>query len=222
MSTVHTVGILGAGKLGITLAQLARSAGYNVLVAGSDTPEKIALSVAALAPGAEAASSQETIRLADIIILALPLGKFRQLPVKLLAGKLVIDAMNYWWEVDGPRSDILPDTMSSSEAVQAFLPTSRVVKALSHMSYHDLHDEARPKGQQGRKAIAIAGDTKNTHVVVELIDMLGFDPLPIGALSAGVALEPGHSAFGANADRHALDKLIATKTPTPSRRTFSP
>lgn len=213
MTAIHTVGILGAGKLGMTLAQLARAASYDVMIAGSGDSAKIALSTTVLAPGARPSTSEETIRQSDILILALPLGKFRRLPADMFADKLVIDAMNYWWEVDGPRSDILPDTVSSSEAVQAFLPTAHVVKALSHMSYHDLHDEARPGGQRGRKAIAIAGDTKNTHTVAELVDMLGFEPLLIGSLSTGRALEPGCPAFGANVDQSALRDLIARKRP---------
>lgn len=205
---IRTVGIIGAGKLGITLAQLARAAGYQVRIAGSGAPDKIALSVDVLAPGAQAATSREAAG-ADIVILALPLGKFRQLPVDELAGKLVIDATNYWWEVDGPRGEIVPDKQSSSQAIQALLPQSRVVKALNHMGYHDLHDEARPSGQPGRKAIAIAGDAQaDVETVAYFVDTLGFDPLHIGNLAAGVMLEPGHPAFGADLARVELEKVV--------------
>lgn len=195
---IRTVGIIGAGKLGITLAQLATKPGYEVRLAGSGDPNRIALSVDVLAPGAHAVTSVVAAD-ADIVILALPLGKFRQLPVAALASKLVIDSTNYWWEVDGPRDSIVPDEQSSSQAIQQFLPHSRVVKALNHMGYHDLHDEAKPRGAAGRKAIAIAGDnTQDVAAVAHFVDTLGFDPLPIGALAAGRALEPGHPAFGAN------------------------
>lgn len=207
--TIHTVGIIGAGKLGITLAQLATDAGYEVLISGSGDPARIALSVETLAPGAQAVTSQEATR-ADIAILALPLGKFRQLPVDALAGKLVIDATNHWWEIDGPREDILPSEQSSSHAIQEFLPTSRVVKALNHMGYHHLHDEAAPHGAPERKAIAIAGDdADDVAAVAHFIDTLGFDPLSIGDLAHGHVLEPGQPAFGANLVRDELAKLTA-------------
>lgn len=210
MTATKTIGILGAGKLGITLAQLARKVGYEVYIAGSGDSGKIMLSVQVLAPGAHAVRGEDAAHISDIVILAMPLGKYQQIPVDALAGKLVIDAMNYWWEVDGPRDDLLPPDISSSEAVQAFLPDSRVVKAFNHMGYHDLHDETRLADTPGRKAIALAGDTQaDIDTVLQLIDTLGFDPLYIGALSTGALLEPGHPAFGADLEITELQQLIS-------------
>lgn len=206
---MRSIGILGAGKLGMTLAQLAIKAGYRVFIAGSASPERIKLTTEVLAPGAIPVTSQQAIERSDIIILALPLGKFHTLNPSLFTGKLVIDAMNYWWEVDGPRHTILPDNQSTSEFVQSHLPESRVVKALSHTSYHDLHDSPQPPGTPGRKAIAVAGDNpSDTTIVAEFVDRIGFDTVLLGSLAAGRRLEPAHSAFGANTTADALRMLI--------------
>jgi predicted dinucleotide-binding enzyme len=206
---IHSIGILGAGKVGIVLAQLARHAGYEVYIAGSTDPKKIALTTKILAPGAHAVSKEEAALKGDIVILAIPLSKYASLPKAELAGKLVIDAMNYWDEVDGPRSDTVPELESSSEFIQAFLDQSRVVKALSHMSYHELHDMASPAVNPDRKAIAIAGaDPKDLALVELFVNSIGFDTLPLGDLAKGIVLEPGHKGFGASLTKRDLEKAL--------------
>jgi predicted dinucleotide-binding enzyme len=215
MDRIRTLGIIGAGRLGSVLAALAASAGLRVLVARSGGPEPIARAMAAL--GATAVTVDRVAGEADAVVLALPLGAYRTLPADRLRGMLVIDAMNYWWGADGIRPDLTDPRTSTSELVQEHLDDARVVKALGHMGYQDLEDDARPAGDPDRRAIAICGDSPlDVALVSELVDAVGFDPVIAGPLASGIMLEPGAEAFGADVDAAELRAML-DRFPTSQR-----
>src|SRR3954454_2038543 len=121
------LGIVGAGKFGTTLARAAVAAGYDVAISGSGPADDIALTVDVLAPGAHATTTEEVARHADIIVLAVPTHRFRELPRDLFAGKILVDAMNYWQPVDGDDPELTTAPDGTSMIVQEQFPSARVV-----------------------------------------------------------------------------------------------
>lgn len=199
------LGIMGAGKLGSVLARQALRSGYRVLVADSGDPARLAMVLAFLAPGAEACAAEDLASWADIVHLALPLSRLKSLPSDRLAGKIVIDGMNYWPELDGPMADFDARPGASSEAVQAFLPRSRVVKTLNHLGFHEIEEDAQAPGSPGRRAVAMAGDDAGAKAeVAAFLSNLGFDSLDAGALAQGWRFAPGTAAFGRRLDLEGL------------------
>ena len=154
------LGIVGAGKFGTTLARAAVAAGYDVAISGSGPADDIALTVDVLAPGARAATTDEVVRHADIIVLAVPTHRFRELPRDLFAGKILVDAMNYWQPVDGDDPELTTAADGTSTIVQERFPSARVVKSLNQLGYHQLEENRRPKGAPDRIAIGAAGDDR--------------------------------------------------------------
>lgn len=214
-----TIGILGAGKVGTVLARLLLAAGHPVLISGSGDASRIRLIVDVLAPGAQALTAAEVVDRADIVVLALPLSKLPAVPASGLRGKLVVDAMNYWWEVDGHRPDLDDPTTSSSELVRASLPGVRVVKAFSHLGYHDLDERGRPAGHPERMAMAIAGDDPaDVATVAALVDAVGFDPVPAGGLHEGVRFQPHTELFGLLTDAAGARALLDAFPQSPRGR----
>jgi predicted dinucleotide-binding enzyme len=197
--------IVGAGKIGSAIARAAVAGGYDVAISGSGAVERIELIVEVLAPGAHAVTTDDAVRHADLVVLAVPMHRFRELPGDLFAGKILVDAMNYWEEIDGIDETLATASMGTSAVVQAHFPSARVVKSLNHLGYFKFDQARRPPGAPDRLALAAAGnDPGAVAVVLRLIDQLGYDPVDAGSLSAGVALQPGGPIFGMG---HAADNL---------------
>lgn len=203
------IGIVGAGKLGTAVARAALDAGYDVAIAGSGPAERIALIVDVLAPGARVMTTSEVVDQTDLILLAVPAHRFRELDRDLFAGKILIDAMNYWEPIDGVNEELATAPRGTSVLVQSWFSSARVVKSFNQLGYHDVDEDRLARGERGRIAMAVAGDDREAvEVVRELVDALGFDALYVGPLEAGVALQPDGLVFGVALTATELGRLL--------------
>jgi predicted dinucleotide-binding enzyme len=206
------VAVLGAGHVGPVIARVAVDAGYPVSIAASGDPAEIELIAQVLVPGAEPRWAADAAREADIVVLAIPLHKFGTLDPALVAGKIVVDAMNYWPPVDGVQEMFEDRRYGSSEIVQRRLARSTVVKTLNHIGYHELDDERRPAGSPERRALGVAGDDRHAvDVVAEFIERIGYDAVRLDSLSAGRLLEPGGPVFGVSLRRAEFEPTARTR-----------
>ena len=204
------LGIVGAGKFGTTLARAAIVAGYDVAISGSGPADDIALTVDVLSPGARATTTADVVRHADVIVLAVPTHRFRELPRDLFAGKILIDAMNYWQPADGDDPELTAALDGTSMIVQGRFPSARVVKSLNQLGYHQLEENRHPRGAPDRIAIGAAGDDRlAVRKVMRLLDRLGFDPVDAGPLNNGLVLEPDGSPIAATYSADQLSKLVS-------------
>src|SRR5258708_29459426 len=147
------LGIVGAGKAGTAIARAAVAGGYDVGISGSGPAERIELVVEVLAPGARAFSTDQVVSSADLIVLAIPMHRFRELRRDLFAGKILIDAMNYWEEIDGIDEQLATAPGGTSMVVQEWFSSARVVKSLNHLGYFKFDKSRRPAGTPRRVAI---------------------------------------------------------------------
>ena len=196
--------------MGTTLARAAIAAGYDVAMSGSGPAERIALTVDVLAPGAHAVTTNEVVRDADIIVLAVPRHRFRDLPRGMFAGTILIDAMNYWEPIDGSDEELATAAGGTSMLVQAWFGSARVVKSLNQLGYHEFEQRRRPRGAPDRIAVAAAGDDRAAvAAVMGLVERLGFDAVDAGPLEAGLALEPDGSPYAVTYSAKELSELVS-------------
>ncbi len=204
------IAILGAGKVGTSLARVAVQAGYRVDIAASGSPDRIALIIDVLAPGAHATTAAAAVDGADLVVLALPLHRFRNLDVSMLAGHIVLDIMNYWTPIDGEITEYDDAPEGTSVLVQRAIPGARVVKTLNHIGYHELEEQHRPVGAPDRVALGAVGDDREAvGDVLAFLERIGFDGVDGGPLANGVAFQPGSPLFGAPYSEARFRELLA-------------
>jgi len=192
-----TIGLIGAGLIGGTVARLAIAGGYDVVLSNSRGPETLEELVDELGPRAQAATPADAAAAGDLVVVTIPLKAYRSVPVEPLAGKAVIDTNNYYAQRDGHFPELDDASITSSELLQKHLPTAKVVKGFNNIYFKHLQALARPAGSPERSALAIAGDDGQAKATVtEFLDRIGYDTVDAGPLGEGWRFQPGTPAYG--------------------------
>jgi 8-hydroxy-5-deazaflavin:NADPH oxidoreductase len=204
------IGIIGSGNIGGTLARLWAGAGHEVVLANSRGPESLAGLVAEIGPPATASTPAGAAHAGEVVVVAIPFLRYNDLPAAALAGKVVVDATNYYAGRDGAFPDVASGDTTSSELVAAALPGARVVKAFNTIHFRHLANDGTPAGTPGRRAIPIAGDEATAkETVAALIDELGFDTYDVGPLAEGRRFDPGTPLFNVALTRDEVAAALA-------------
>ncbi|WP_295101758.1 NADPH-dependent F420 reductase [uncultured Microbacterium sp.] len=211
-----TLGIIGAGHIGSQIARVAVANGYDVVIANSRGPETLSDLVAELGDRATAATAVDAAAAGDAVVVTVPLGKIDELPVEQLAGKIVLDTNNYYFERDGHIEALDRGETTTSELLQAQLPTTRIAKAFNHILAADITTDGSPAGTPDRRALATAGDdAEAVAFVTRFYDEAGFDTVNVGPLSESWRVERDRPAYVVrqNVDELTANLAIANRLP---------
>ena len=181
-----TVAFIGSGNLGGTVARLAVAAGYEVVLSNSRGPQTLKELMGELGPLARAATPAEAAAAGDLVVVSIPPRACPAVPVQPLAGKPVLDTINYIPQRDGRIPGLDDGSLSSSEVLQRHLGTAHVVKVFNNITFCHLASLARPAGAADRSAPPIAGDDPAAKVAVTgFLDAIGYDTVDAGTLGSG-------------------------------------
>lgn len=189
-----TVGILGSGDVGRSLAKGFRRGGHDVMI-GTRGEASPALRewVGGDGAGVSAGTFQETAAHGSLIALAL-LGDIAEDVLKgigpdAFSGKIVIDAMNPLDFSSGfPPKLAFSGEDSLGERVQRVIPDARVVKVFNTIGYQHFVD---PRFTDGMPTMLIAGnDAGAKTVAADILADFGWpEPVDIGSIEGARELE---------------------------------
>lgn len=139
--------------------------------------------------GIRAVTIEEAADFGEVVLEAIPFGRYEELPADRLAGKTVIDASNYYPGRDG---EIELGGLTSTEALARHLSESKVVKAFNTMYYVTLASDGRSDAPlEDLLVLFVAGDDEEAKRTVSgLIEEIGFAPVDTGPLSTSGKQEP--------------------------------
>jgi len=207
------IGIIGSGSIGANAARLFVRAGHEVALSNSRGGDGLEALVAELGGKAHATTIEDAARFGDVVLIAIPFGKFRTLPANGFKGKVVIDAGNYYPERDGRFVEIDRDETTSSELMASQLKEARLVKGFNTIYFKHLAtqgDSSRPL--EDRRAIFIAGDDSEAkEIVARLIEEIGFAAVDSGFLhEGGRNQQPGTAVYNKDVTAKEAAALLGT------------
>ena len=181
------IGIIGSGNIGATAARLFTRAGHEVALSNSRGGVGLEALTAELGEGARATDIESAARFGEVVLVAVPFGKYETLPAEAFEGKVVIDAGNYYPQRDGQFAQLDGDETTSSELLASHLKGARLVKGFNTIWFEHLAkqgDTSLPL--EKRRAIFIAGDDEEAkQKVTRLIEEIGFVAVDTGSLGEG-------------------------------------
>jgi 8-hydroxy-5-deazaflavin:NADPH oxidoreductase len=205
-----TIGVIGAGHIGSQVARAAANVGFDVVVSNASGPESLAGLVSDLGPHGRASTVADTARDADVVVVAVPLAGFADIPPEPLAGKIVLNTTNYNPRRDGHIAELDNGTATVAGLLQARLPNSRVVKAFSAISAAEVTTDGKPEGTPGRRALPVAGeDAGAKQFVADFYNRAGFDTVDIGGLDESWRIGMGQPAFVTHQNAEELRANVA-------------
>jgi predicted dinucleotide-binding enzyme len=205
------IGIIGAGHIGSTLARHFAAAGHEVAIGNSRGPETLRELARELGPTARAMTADDAARFGELVVVAIPFKDYTRVPPDAVAGKVVIDTMNYYAARDGHVPELDSGQTTSSELLAQHLRGGYVVKAFNSIRWDSLRDKAQPSATGGHIGIPISGDDAAAKQEVDdLIAEIGFDGVDAGPLGAGGRKhQPGTPVYGAELPSAELAEQIA-------------
>jgi predicted dinucleotide-binding enzyme len=183
-ANVKSVGIIGAGRIGQAMAQIAIRAGRRAMIANSRGPESLTSVIEELGDGVTAGTVKDAAA-ADIVVLAVMWPDVPQAVDRLeWDGRIVIDPTN-----DFDPSDL--NGRTSSEVVADLVTPARVVKAANTMQAAVLGSDPHEAG--GQRVIFLSGDDADAKAdVVSLFEDARFFVIDLGGLREGGQIQQFH------------------------------
>ncbi|XKK39001.1 NAD(P)-binding domain-containing protein [Nocardiopsis sp. ARC36] len=189
------IGILGAGKIGSTLAERLSKAGHEVSVANSRDPKTV--NAAALSTGATPVWAADVTAGADVVVVSVNLGQIPDVATLVSqapAGATIIDTSNYFPHRDGVVEAIENGQVESLWVQEQY--QRPVVKAWNAITTGSFDEKASQPGSAGRIAIPVAADDETQRATaMALVEETGFDAFDAGVLADSWRQQPGTPAY---------------------------